>query len=366
MKTNTRNFFVVLSLALALGLVAPTNTFATDNTHAEVIEVPLTDEGANFQGYANTSGIAMIDTADDTVNPETTETYGMGAENQAYYQKQEVLSGIKETATAAEFEALLESVDKDIPHSLAWLAMSTSIDVAEMVSTDNQLYQQVTELRANIIKAATVDTSSWNTLPFYELVNVAKASPDYNTNSALQTAVKAAEEILNTARQAIIDSYAEIKATGAQTVDDLKKEYATKTLSELLTLVKSDPLYARYQALKAAYLNALVFATELESGSNVITVAEITAAYNDLYRAAIAFYPDFVPNVPAPQALPETSVNTTPETPNTKAPNTGIFSHLTAGGAAVTTTIMAVTAGLAILLAARHQFRRQTRKIRKF
>lgn len=71
MKTNIGKLFAVLALALVLGATLSSSTFAIESQSDIDIEVPLSDEGESFHGYAN-AGTVNLDQKQE-MTPQYTE-----------------------------------------------------------------------------------------------------------------------------------------------------------------------------------------------------------------------------------------------------------------------------------------------------
>lgn len=322
-RINKAQILASLSLSFILGIAAiPTATYATDGAVVASLD------------QTNDEGVAPAST-DQTGNP--TESWK------------------KTTATGAEILSLGRDIDKISNYTL----MSGIVYQVEYLrsGTCAKFEANCPNLRSNIVNAmpSGSDMTGWDQKSFYEIVPLAKASADYNTNTVLQKAVGEAESMIDDLQLNLITN---LHYIGAGTVSDLK----TKTVAELVTMAEALPKYAQYDTLELAKRQATAYVAGLTNENEA--TAENAKYYNDLYTAALAVDAAFVAT---PTNLPDTSVNTpTDDKTNTKAPNTGIFGDGENKTAIAAVGGLIVVAAASMIIAARKTLKRKVQKIRKF
>ncbi len=321
-KINKTQILATLALAFVLGLSAMPNS-------------------ASAMSASDDSRATTVDPTDTTITDTKKDDWKL------------------ETASPEELVSAINSVKGHFDNLEVW---NNAIESVNYLENDACKWSTCAGYKADIIKnvPAGTDTTGWDTKPTYELIPLAKATTDYDTNVALKAVVTEAENEISSSQLSLITDIHTLDS--AANIADLK----AKTIPELITVAKALPDYDKYNTLLDAYHGAIAFHASIlpdaESGAYGST-AEAATYYNNLVAAAKAIDASFEVT---PIALPETSVNTDTPAPTTKTPNTGIF------GEGENKTAIAAVGGVAALgvvagvIAARKTLKSKNRKARKF
>lgn len=318
-KVNKNQIFAALALALMLSIsFAPSAAFAVDTSADPADPAPVAADTTP----ADDSGVMPLAT---TSTPKTVaELQELWKEGAAIENKSYNMSAIVKS-----YNFFTEKVDPSLSLGLI-----------------------------NAVKAAspTTDTSTWNTLPTYEVYKKAIALPEYATNDDLKKAVTSYLEIAEIDKKALADLLSSIFPEKAATIK-------TMGIDDLVGLTETIPDFTKRKALTDA-LNEAFDATDTKPGD--YTDDQRGVIYAKL-ASAIAAVKSLDSIDATPGTLPETSAPTpTKPTPTTKTPDTGIF------GEGENTTALAAVGGVVALggiagaFAVRKTMKSKNHKTRKF
>lgn len=326
-KVNKNQVFAALALALMLGIsFAPSAAFAVDTSADPADPAPVAADttAADDTTPADDSGVMPLAT---TSTPKTVaELQELWKEGAAIENKSYNMSAIVKS-----YNFFTDKVDTSLSLGLI-----------------------------NAVKAAspTTDTSTWNTLPTYEVYKKAIALPEYATNDDLKKAVTSYLEIAEIDKKALADLLSSIFPEKAATIK-------TMGIDDLVGLTETIPGFTKRKALTDA-LNEAFDATDTKPGD--YTDDQRGVIYAKL-ASAIAAVKSLDSIDATPGTLPETSAPTpapTKPTPTTKTPDTGIF------GEGENTTALAAVGGVVALggiagaFAVRKTMKSKNHKTRKF